>query len=93
MSIPDLDTLLYILNDRPDEPRSADWYRALGLTTKHGALEMSSLPTFGGAEPADTSGVWSYDETRLLVGDCAPYGIVPRGSCAPSPCRCDEFKP
>lgn len=31
----------------------------------------SSLPTFGGEEPADTQEVWSWDETRLLVGTCA----------------------
>ena len=29
------------------------------------------LPTFGGEEPDDTSEVWSWDETRLLVGTCA----------------------
>lgn len=30
-----------------------------------------SLPTFGGEEPADTSGVWSWDEDRVIVGNCA----------------------
>lgn len=29
------------------------------------------LPTFGGEEPRSTSGVWSWDATRLLVGSCA----------------------
>lgn len=33
--------------------------------------DWSQLPTFGGNEPRDTSGVWSWDETRVLVGDCA----------------------
>ena len=30
--------------------------------------DWSSLPTFGGAPPADPRGVWSWDETHLLVG-------------------------
>lgn len=30
----------------------------------------SSLPTFGGSEPFDTREVWSWDETRLIVGTC-----------------------
>jgi hypothetical protein len=30
-----------------------------------------SLPNFGGQEPADTFGVWSWDETRLIAGSCA----------------------
>lgn len=32
-------------------------------------VDMTSLPTFGGQEPADTIGVWSWDESRLLVGE------------------------
>ena len=28
----------------------------------------SELPTFGGPDPADTTGVWSWDATRLLIG-------------------------
>lgn len=41
-------------------------------------LDMTSLPTFGGPEPADTTGVWSWDETRLLVGASQPFRMVPR---------------
>lgn len=37
-------------------------------TGETGPIDMSSLPTFGGAEPDDTGGIWSWDETRLLVG-------------------------
>lgn len=33
--------------------------------------EMTHLPTFVGEEPSNTSGVWSWDESRLLVGTCA----------------------
>lgn len=33
--------------------------------------DFSSLPTFGGVEPAETQGVWSWDDTRLIVGLCA----------------------
>ena len=33
---------------------------------------LTRLPTFGGSEPeSGTSGVWSWDATRLLVGTCA----------------------
>ncbi|MCA9560385.1 MAG: hypothetical protein KC583_17670 [Myxococcales bacterium] len=31
----------------------------------------TSLPTYGGAAPASTVGVWSWDEQRLIVGSCA----------------------
>ena len=42
-------------------------------------LDMTSLPTFGGTEPADTTGIWSWDSTRLLVGDgSADLEIVER---------------
>lgn len=30
-----------------------------------------SLATFGGREPDDTEGVWSWDAERLLIGSCA----------------------
>ena len=30
----------------------------------------TDLPTFGGKEPVCTLGVWSWDETRLIVGTC-----------------------
>jgi hypothetical protein len=33
------------------------------------AIDMSSLPTFGGETPEDTMGIWSWDRHRLLVGD------------------------
>jgi len=32
-------------------------------------VDMTSLPTFGGEEPANMTGVWSWDETSFLVGD------------------------
>lgn len=34
-----------------------------------GYCDLPGLPTFGGAEPRDTAGIWSWDETRLLVDD------------------------
>lgn len=36
-----------------------------------GDLDWTSLPTFGGTEPRDTVGVWSWDADNLLVGTCA----------------------
>ena len=41
-------------------------------------LDLSDLPTFGGAEPLDTLGVWSWDAESLLVGDGSDLSIVPR---------------
>lgn len=41
--------------------------------------QWCELPTFGGTEPRDTQGVWSWDETHLLVGDGrAELRILPR---------------
>lgn len=41
-------------------------------------LDLSDLPTFGGDEPLDTLGVWSWDADSLLVGDGSDFLIVPR---------------
>ena len=52
-----------------------------GIAYKDGALEYdwSSLPNFGGPAPDDTAGVWSWDETHLLIGeDPASLEIVSR---------------
>jgi len=38
------------------------------LPRAHGEIDMTNLPTFGGKEPTDTTGIWSWDQTRLLVG-------------------------
>lgn len=40
--------------------------------------DMSSLPTFGGDEPEDTSEVFSWDAGRLLVGGQTPFEIIAR---------------
>ena len=42
------------------------------------AIDFSSLPTFGGTEPVDTLGVWSWDETSLLIGEGSDLSIVAR---------------
>jgi len=33
-------------------------------------IDWTELPTFGGDDPADTQGVWSWDKERILVGTC-----------------------
>lgn len=38
---------------------------------KHGELDWSSLPTFGGDDPPDTTGIWSWDTDSFLVGENA----------------------
>jgi len=41
------------------------------MCTQHPDQWSTDPPTFGGEEPACTLGVWSWDETHLLVGRCA----------------------
>lgn len=41
-----------------------------GAPIRHGEIDWSSLPTFGGAEPSSTIEVLSWDSERLLVGTC-----------------------
>lgn len=50
---------------------------------------LTSLPTYGGAEPTRTDGVWSWDETRLIVGE-SKFAIEPRCACGEASfhCRC-----
>jgi len=44
------------------------------------AVDLSDLPNYGGIEPVSTIEVWSWDESRLLVGDGSPrdWEIVTR---------------
>ena len=42
----------------------------LSVLRVHQPNDLDDLPTFGGNEPTDTEQVWSWDETRLLVGTC-----------------------
>lgn len=42
-----------------------------GAPLAHGEVDWTSLPTFGGEAPRDTTGVWSWDADDLLVGRCA----------------------
>ncbi len=61
------DTLSIDGIDDLESLRAAMLVDAAGTCDHHGQWS-SSLPTFGGAEPADTSAIWSWDITRLLVG-------------------------
>lgn len=38
---------------------------------KQGGLDWSSLPTFGGDDPIDTAGIWSWDADSFLIGENA----------------------
>lgn len=42
----------------------------LGLPVAKGQIDFSSLPTFGGEEPASTEWVLSWDSTHVLIGCC-----------------------
>lgn len=49
------------------------------LPMRHGQIDWSGLPTFGGSAPESTDGVWSWDATDLLTGDGPDdLRIVPR---------------
>jgi len=61
-----LDTLYRLMRSPIDE----EW-RAAGLPFAHGERDWTSLPTFGGTEPSDTSGIWAWDANRMIVGTCA----------------------
>ena len=46
-------------------------------------INMQTLPTFGGEAPADNDGawshgVWSWDDTRLLIEEDGEYLIIGR---------------
>jgi hypothetical protein len=60
-----------------------------------GRIELTDdMPTFGGHEPGCTVGVWSWDDTHLLVGDCvSELELVTRESDEKWPClntRCPQ---
>ena len=68
------------MNENENTPRTLDELLAVLQLSEKGYGDRTSLPTFGGEEPYDTSGVWSWDETRLLVGrgGVDEWKIIPR---------------
>jgi hypothetical protein len=58
-----LEELLAILREIEAECRGSEMDPAA-------VYDATSLPTFGGDAPNDTSGIWSWDEKALLVGTC-----------------------
>jgi hypothetical protein len=43
-------------------------WNASGADLVEAGFDMTALPVFGGDEPANTSGVWSWDANRMIVG-------------------------
>lgn len=44
-------------------------------------IDTTSLPVFGGTEPADTRGIYSWDESRILTpGNANNWIIRPRAA-------------
>lgn len=41
-------------------------------------VDLAALPTFGGVEPNDTSGIWSWDATRFLYADGSIWTVEER---------------
>jgi hypothetical protein len=58
----------YDVWEREDHMATPPWH---GAPMKNGELDMTSLPTFGTSLSylSRTEGVWSWDETRMLIGD------------------------
>ena len=65
-----LEALLAALSDDDGTTRYARHCGLRSSPTESG-IDWTELPTYGGAEPADTDGIWSWDATRLLIGTCA----------------------
>jgi hypothetical protein len=65
-----LTELLVALNTAGDEIKrlQADGEDAGALIGDYGR-SVPECPTFGGDEPEDTAGMWSWDEDHLLVGE------------------------
>ena len=79
--MPAITTLDQLLDVLTTEPNSYETARAYGLpeSAHDDGVDWTSLPAYGGPEPRHTECVWSWDETRLLVGTCADdLQIVPR---------------
>lgn len=72
-----IETLDELLEFLASGPTLSD-ARSRGVPVDCGEIDYTSLPTFGGDEPSDTQGVWSWDETRLLVGYGSDLEIVGR---------------
>ncbi len=67
--------ILFGLMKRSSHNQDADhseWIAAgLPININDGLPDCTSLPVFGGIEPKNTAGIWSWDDTRLIVGSCA----------------------
>jgi len=59
-------TLQHLLEFLRANPSPRELTRTFGFP-----FTWDALPNFGGSEPLDTRGVWSWDETSLLVGACS----------------------
>ena len=66
--IENLDELLKVLRGLPTDDQS-EYCEAVGLPTSQGECDWAGLPTFGGTEPRDTAGIWSWDSDRVLIGE------------------------
>ena len=52
-----------------------------GALTDHSIgeyVDCAGLPTFGGAEPTDTRGIWSWDASRYLYADGSVWTVEAR---------------
>jgi hypothetical protein len=75
-TITTLDDLYRVLTQEPNTHETADRY-GLPRDAHRDAIDLTSLPTFGGQEPARTEAVFSWDATRLLVYATPLGGLEP----------------
>ena len=72
-SMRNLDEVLAAINtEREIERQSPDDYDS---PFQHA---MTSLPTFGSREIDDTTNIWSWDDTHMIIQNDAGFVIVPR---------------
>lgn len=61
-----------------DDPSDLDELLVAVQAGDYAERDMTSLPTYGGEEPDDTHGIFSWDAGRVLVQRSSGWEIVPR---------------
>jgi hypothetical protein len=89
-SAKNLKSLCATLNEIVAELKEDD-----GQATIDQVADLANLPTFGGNDPEEIDGVWSWDKTSVLEeGDGNRWSVRRRCACGEAPlhCICSGFK-
>ena len=73
-----LDDLCSTLNAIESELASIRDKRDSGSPNAGECIDLAGLPTFGGEEPSNTIGIWSWDRTRFLYADGPVWTVEAR---------------